>query len=135
MPLTARVNSTPPSRSGSPPSYHLRVHSSTGHSPHERFSKHAHAIRYIEDPDKIAPLFYTCTERVVRKDGTVTVDKKLFEVPLSLCALSVDLRYDPILCDRMEVWHKGGLQGLARCCELQLNSTLHNHHRSSNYAR
>ena len=70
-----------------------------------------------------------------RKDGTVTLGKKLFEVPLSLRALSVELRYDPILCDPVEVWHKDSLQGLARRCDLHLNSTLHNHQRSSNYAR
>lgn len=115
--------------------YHLRVHSSTGQTPHERFTGGIQAIRHIEDPDKIAPLFYTRTERVVRKDGTVTLGKKLFEVPLSLRALSVELRYDPILCDPVEVWHKGSLHGLARRCDLHLNSTLHNHQRSSNYAR
>ena len=115
--------------------YHLRVHSSTGQSPHERFGSHAHAIRNIEDPDKIAPLFYTRTERVVRKDGTVTLGKKLFEVPLSLRALQVELRYDPILFHPVEVWHKGSLQGLARHCDLHLNSTLHNPQRSSNHAR
>lgn len=115
--------------------YHLRVHSSTGQTPHERFTGSIQAIRNIEDPDKIAPLFYTRTERVVRKDGTVTLGKKLFEVPLSLRALSVELRYDPILCDPVEVWHKGSLHGLARRCDLHLNSTLHNHQRSSNYAR
>jgi transposase InsO family protein len=115
--------------------YHLRVHSSTGQTPHERFSRHAHALRHIEDPDTIAPLFYTRTERVVRKDGTVTLGKKLFEVPLSLRALPVELRYDPILLDPVEVWHKGSLQGLAHRCDLHLNSTLHRSQPSSNYAR
>jgi hypothetical protein len=35
----------------------------------------------------------------------------------------------------VEVWHKGSLHGLARRCDPHLNSTLHNHQRSSNYAR
>jgi putative transposase len=115
--------------------YHLRVHSSTGQSPHERFTDNAHAIRQIEEPDKIEPLFYTRTERVVRKDGTVTLGKKLFEVPLALRALRVELRYDPILCDPVEVWHKDTFQGLARRCDLHLNAGLHHHHRGTNYAR
>ena len=115
--------------------YHLRVHSSTGQSPHERFSRHAHALRSLEEPEKIAPLFYTRTERVVRKDGTVTLDKNLFEVPLSLRALQIELRYDPILLDPVEVWHKGILQGLARRCDLHLNSAFHNRLPGSNYAR
>jgi len=115
--------------------YHLRVHSSTGQCPQERFSRHAHALRNLEEPEKIAPLFYTRTERVVRKDGTVTLDKILFEVPLSLRALQVELRYEPILLDPVEVWHKGILQGLARRCDLHLNSAFHNRLPSSNYAR
>jgi transposase InsO family protein len=115
--------------------YHLRVHSSTGQSPHERFSRQAHAVRTLEEPEKIAPLFYTRTERVVRKDGTVTLDKNLFEVPLALRALQVELRYDPILLAPVEVWHKGSLQGLARRCDLHLNSAFHNRQPGSNYAR
>lgn len=37
--------------------YHLRVHGSTGMSPHERFTRHAHPLRTAEEPDKIDPLF------------------------------------------------------------------------------
>ena len=113
--------------------YHLRVHSSTGMSPHERFTRSAHPLRTVEQPDKIDPLFYTRTERTVRKDGTVTLGKKLFEVNLSLRALQVELRYDPILMDRIEVWHKGSFHGLARQADLHLNSQTYN--RSNNYAR
>jgi transposase InsO family protein len=113
--------------------YHLRVHSSTGESPHQRFSKSAHTLRTIENPDRIDPLFYTRTERVVRKDGTVTLGKQLLEVPLGLRGLAVELRYDPIPCDPVEVWHKGSFHGLARRCDLHLNS--HNFHKGDNYAR
>jgi len=35
---------------------HLRVHSSTGQTPHERFSRAGHPIRPIEEPDKIDPV-------------------------------------------------------------------------------
>lgn len=115
--------------------YHLRIHSSTGQTPHERFTGGVHPVRPVEEPDKIDRLFYTRIERVVRKDGTVTLGKKLFEVPLALRALRVELRCDPILCDPVEVWHKGSCHGLARRCDLHLNSTLNHHHRGTNYAR
>jgi transposase InsO family protein len=113
--------------------YHLRKHSSTGETPHARFTAGTHPLRQVEDPDKIERHFYTRTERVVRKDGTVTLGKKLFEVPLSLRALKVELRYDPILCDPVEVWHKNTFQAMATRCDLHLNSQIH--HRSTNYAR
>jgi len=113
--------------------YHLRPHGSTGMSPHERFNRTGHPLRPIEEPDKIDALFYTRIERVVRKDGTVTLGKKLLEVNLSLRALTVELRYDPVHFDRVEVWHKGALQGLARKANLHLNSQTYNG--GNNYAR
>ena len=115
--------------------YHLRKHSSTEQTPHERFAGSSHPRRRVEDSEKIDVLFYTRATRVVRKDGTVTLGKKLFEVPLALRALEVELRFDPILCDPVEVWHKNAFHGLARRCDLHLNSTLNHHHRGTNYAR
>ena len=113
--------------------YHLRPHGSTGMSPHARFSGGGHPLRQIEEPEKIDPLFYTRTERIVRKDGTVTLGKKLFEVNLALRALAVELRYDPLLLDRVEVWHKGSFEGVARPADLHLNSR--NFHTGDLYAR
>ena len=70
------------------------ITTTTSQTPQERFSSHAHAIRNIETPDKIAPFFYTRTERVTHKDGTVTLGKKLFEVALSLRALKPPRRHN-----------------------------------------
>ncbi len=115
--------------------YHLRSHGSTSMSPHERFTRAGHPLRMVEDPEKIDSLFYTRVERVVRKDGTVTLGKKLLEVNLSLRALQVELRYDPVRFDRVEVWHKGSSHGIARPADLHLNSQIHHQHRGTNYAR
>jgi len=113
--------------------YHLRVHSATEQTPHERFTASAHPIRQIEEPDKIDPLFYTRTQRVVRKDGTVTLERKLFEVPLSLRARKIELRYSPLSFEPVEIWHQDSFHGHARRCNLQLNSQ--NFHKGDNYAR
>jgi len=78
----------------------------TDQSPHERFTASRHPIRQVEDPENIDPLFYTRTRRVVRKDGSVTLEKQLFEVDLSLRALKVELRYNPLTFDPVEVWRK-----------------------------
>jgi transposase InsO family protein len=112
--------------------YHLRPHGSTGMSPHERFTRAAHPLRMVEEPERIDPLFYTRMERVVRKDGTVTLGNKLLEVNLALRALKVELRFDPVLFDRIEVWHHKSFHGLARRADLHLNSQTHN--RGMNYA-
>jgi hypothetical protein len=54
-------------------------------------------------------------------------------VDLSLRALKVELRFDPILMDRVEVWHKASSEGVAKPADLQLNSQIH--HRGQNYER
>jgi putative transposase len=113
--------------------YHLRPHGSTGMSPHERFKRAGHPLRMIEEPDKIAPLFYTRIERTVRKDGTVALGRKLFEVSLALRALKVELRYDPLLFESVEVWHRGSFHGVARPADLHINSQTYN--KTNNYAR
>ncbi len=105
--------------------YQLRVHSSTGQSPHARFAGSAAPVRTLEDPARVEALFYTRAERVVRKDGTVTLGKKLLEVPL-------ELRFDPQSFERIEVWHRGRMHGLARVADLQRNSQTH---RGTNYER
>ena len=113
--------------------YHLREHGSTGMSPHQRFTMAGHPLRTVENPEKIDPLFYTRIERVVRKDGTVRLAGRLFEVNLALRALKVELRYDPVSFEQVEVWHHESFHGMARLANLHLNSQTYN--QGNNYAR
>jgi putative transposase len=102
--------------------YHQRVHSSTGVSPEARYQLAAKNLRHWEPGIDIDALFYTHQERTVRKDGTVRLDGELYEVPLSLRALKIQLRLDPWKRTRIEVWHQGQFIGLARKAPLHLNA-------------
>jgi putative transposase len=103
--------------------YHQRVHSSTGLTPESRYHQELPKIRPLDlDPAGVDHLFYTRKERTVRKDGTVRIDKKLYEVALSLRALRVELRFNPFTLARIEVWHRDVFTGLARPVNLHLNS-------------
>jgi hypothetical protein len=103
--------------------YHQRVHSSTGLTPEARYHQDLPQIRKLDlDPFGVDHLFYTRIKRTVRKDGTVRIDKKLYEVTLSLRALRVELRFNPFTLSRIEVWHQGAFICLARPVNLQLNS-------------
>lgn len=103
--------------------YHQRIHSSTGVTPEARYHQDLLQIRKLElDPFGVEHLFYTRKSRTVRKDGTVRIDKKLYEVDLSLRALRVELRFDPFTFNRIEVWHKDVFMCLARPVNLHLNS-------------
>jgi putative transposase len=103
--------------------YHQRVHSSTGMTPETRYLQQLPQLRRLESNGiELDALFYKRLMRTVRKDGTVRIDKKLFEVDLSLRAMRVELRFDPFTLDRVEVWYRESLVCLARLVDLHLNS-------------
>jgi hypothetical protein len=102
--------------------YHQRLHSSTGQSPESRYQQAAKTLRQWDETMDIEPLFYLRLERTVRKNGTVRLDRELYEVPLSLRALKVQLRLDPWRRTRIEVWYQNKFMGLARKAPLHLNS-------------
>jgi putative transposase len=104
--------------------YHQRIHSSTKQSPEFRFQQAAKSLRYLENEEEIEGLFYTRLNRSVRKNGTVRLDGRLYEVPLQLRALKVQLRLDPFTRKRIEVWHQNKFMGLARKAPLNLNSEI-----------
>jgi putative transposase len=104
--------------------YHQRLHGSTGQSPEYRYQQGAKTLRHLAAGIEIEPLFYVHLERTVRKNGTVRLDGQLYEVPLSLRALKIQLRLDPFRRARIEVWHQHKFLGLARQAPLHLNSEL-----------
>jgi len=102
--------------------YHQRSHSSTGQSPESRYQQAAKSLRQWDERQDIEPLFYLRLERTVRKNGTVRLEGDLYEVPLSLRALKIQLRMDPWKRARIEVWYQDKLMGLARKAPLHLNA-------------
>ena len=102
--------------------YHQRPHSATGQSPEARYQQGAASLRPWDPQQDIEPLFYLRLERTVRKDGTVRLDGALYEVPLSLRALKIQLRLEPWRRTRIEVWYQDKFMGLARRAPLHLNA-------------
>lgn len=102
--------------------YHQRPHSSTGQSPEYRYQQAAKTLRQWDERMDIEPMFYVRLERTVRKNGTVRLEGELYEVPLSLRALKVQLRLDPWRRTRIEVWYQNKFMGLARKAPLHLNA-------------
>ena len=102
--------------------YHQTKHSATQETPLERYRRAIGTLRKLPADVDIEPLFYTRVVRSVRKDGTVVLGKTLYEVPLHLRGLQVELRYDPFEKERMEVWHDKRFVQLATRVNLVLNS-------------
>jgi transposase InsO family protein len=108
--------------------YHLRLHGSTGVSPEARYQQAAQTLRHWDPGLDIEPLFYLRLNRTVRKNGIVRLDNDLYEVPLSLRTLEVELRLDPWRRARIEVWYQDKFMGLARKAPLHLNSQTGSSH-------
>ncbi len=104
--------------------YHARVHSSTGMTPAERYQQGAHLVKALDPHLDLDELFYHQLTRTVRRDGTVRLGNRLYEVDLSLRTLEVQLRLDPFKLDRIQVFYRGKPFGLARLVNAQLNSQL-----------
>ena len=105
--------------------YHQRVHRAIDTTPECRYQQQLAGVRKLEaDLDELEALFFTRIERTVRKDGTVRIDKKLYEVDLSLRTLRVQLRFNPFTLARIEVWYQDRFIGCAQRANLNLNSDL-----------
>lgn len=104
--------------------YHPRVHSSTGMSPVDRYQRGIHLVKALDPHLNLDQLFYHQVDRTVRRDGTVRLGNQLYEVDLSLRTLGVQLRFDPFVLDRIEVYYRGTSFGLAKRVDAHFNSQL-----------
>lgn len=75
--------------------YHRRVHASLdGKTPHEVFHSQLENITFLEDPSILDVIFMKRVQRKVKADGTISLNKQLYEVPARFIGYSVDLRID-----------------------------------------
>lgn len=75
--------------------YHRRVHASLeGKTPHEVFHSQLSDIKFLEDPSMLETIFLKREQRKVKPDGTISLDKRLYEVPSNFIGQSVDVRLD-----------------------------------------
>lgn len=76
--------------------YHQRVHSILGCTPLHRWQQDLETLRSLGPfASELDALFYHRQHRRVRKDGTVSFDGRLFEVPYPLVGRTVALVVDP----------------------------------------
>ncbi|PLR80004.1 IS481 family transposase [Bacillus canaveralius] len=75
--------------------YHRRVHASLdGKTPHEVFHSQLKDITFLEDPSILETIFLKREQRKVKADGTITLNKQLYEVPSRFIGHSIDVRLD-----------------------------------------
>ena len=89
--------------------YHLRVHSSTGQMPLERYLQHVSLLR--KAPEDLREYFRFPLKRKVDKDRTVSIFGRLYEAPPGLIGNTVTVLYHPADMSRIEVIFQERSQG------------------------
>ena len=103
--------------------YHQRKHGALdGQSPSERFIARSGQLRLIHDDIDLEGLFLARRPRRVRMDATISLDAKVFEVPVALRGRDIEVRYNPFNFRRVEIWLDDRFIGNARLCDKYLNS-------------
>jgi hypothetical protein len=75
--------------------YHRKAHASLdGKTPHEVFQSQLNTITFIEDLSILDTIFLKRAARIVKLDGTITLDKKLYEVPSQYIGQKIEVRMD-----------------------------------------
>ncbi|GKV65248.1 MULTISPECIES: helix-turn-helix domain-containing protein [unclassified Sporosarcina] len=75
--------------------YHRKVHASLdGKTPHEVYSAQLEQLTFLEDVTLLDTLFLKREQRKVRADSTITLNRKLYEVPHRFIGYSIDIRID-----------------------------------------
>ena len=82
--------------------YHTTFHRGIGEAPLDKWLRLADRIRPAPPDLNLERLFLARVSRRVRKDGTFTVQGRLFEAGVELIGLKILVRFDPF--DLRRVW-------------------------------
>jgi transposase InsO family protein len=103
--------------------YHQRTHRALeGQSPQERFQQRSEGLRTVPPAMDVDGLFLNRTTRRVRRDATISLNGRLFEVPVSLRGRVVEVRFDPFSYRRLEVYLDAKKVGDGVLLDKELNS-------------
>ena len=103
--------------------YHQRSHRALdGQSPQQRFQERAEGLRTIPVGMDVDGLFLKRTTRRVRRDATISLNGRMFEVPISLRGRQIEVRFDPFTYERMELYVDEKKVGSATVLDKELNS-------------
>jgi len=103
--------------------YHQREHRGLdGQSPQRRFQERSDGLRTLPPGMDVDGLFLKRTTRRVRRDATISLNGRMFEVPVPLRGRIVEVRFDPFGYARVEVYLDEKKVGDAVLLDKELNS-------------
>lgn len=105
--------------------YHRNGHSALGNdNPAQRFQQRSVRLRCVNDAVELQTLFLHKVTRRVRKDATLSLDGRLWEVSPALRAASVEVRYDPVAFSRVEIYFEGRFHCSANALDKHTNARI-----------
>ena len=99
--------------------YHNRIHSATGQTPFERFTRKLHCLR--SSPANLKDYFRKVARRTVSKDRSVTLNGRLYEAPVALIGKRVELLYHDSEPQNVEIKYQQKNFGWIRMIDLHVN--------------
>ena len=66
-------------------------------------------------------LFFHRVDRLVRKDSTFLLCNRFFEAPPHLAGTRIEVRFDPLDLEQVEIYAEGKLEGAARLVDAVVN--------------
>jgi len=102
--------------------YHQQEHRGTGEPPACRFMANSAAIKPAPPDADLRRLFLFKDTRRVRKDATISVEGRYFELTPALRGQKVEVRYDPRLLDEVEIWHQDRFVQVAKRLDRNANA-------------
>ena len=101
--------------------YHRNEHSSLQSTPLLRWQRDIEQIRQLPPSTDLRRVFFYRVSRLVRRDSTFLLQKRFFEAPSYLAGQRIEVRFDPLDCDRVEIHHNDQFVGMARLVDAVVN--------------
>lgn len=94
--------------------YHRKIHSGTEMTPLDKYMSQISDVNTFADPEKLKMIFLKRDKRRVKHDATISVNKKLYEVPPVLIGKKLEIRFDPETYEEIFIYNDGKMLGKAK---------------------
>ena len=101
--------------------YHRREHNSLDTTPLLRWQHDIERVRQLPPTTDMRRLFFYRVDRLVRRDSTFQLRNRFFEAPPLLAGKKIEVRFDPLELEQVEIYCDGKPQGAARLVDAVVN--------------
>ena len=104
--------------------YHRTEHSALQTTPLLRWQRDIEQVRQLPPATDLRRLFFHRVDRLVRRDSTFLLHNRFFEGPPQLAGKRIEVRFDPLERNQLEIYYEGQSQGTARLVDAVMNAQL-----------